>query len=542
MKVLLLWPILPDSFWSYQEMIDLQGLKTNSPPLGLMTVAALLPQNWKMRLADRNARPETEADWEWCDLVIISAMLVQKNDFCGLIEKGVRLGKKVAVGGPLPTSVPDVAKQAGAHYLILDEGENTIPQFLAALERGEETGIFRSTEKPDVTLTPLPRLDLVNLEDYLTVTIQFSRGCPFQCEFCDIIKLYGRKSRTKTPEQMLAEFEQLYQTGWRRMVFLVDDNFIGNKRNAKLFLQALIPWMQERDYPFILITEASLNLAEDEELIDLMVQAGIRSVFMGIETPDVDSLMVANKAQNTRNSLIESCHKITRAGIQIMSGFILGFDGEKPGAGQRIVKFVEETNIPIAQLGMLTALHNTDMWERLKREGRLLEDWLTTQQSVDDKILSPQKALMNFVPTRPVEEIASEFIEAFWALFEPMNFLKRTYRHYMMMDENRVCAPQKRTVSSQEFKSFLAVCWRQGVVRSTRLQFWWQLVSMALKKPKLFYEYTGVLLAGEHFFKFRHEVRQELEQQIAAIKQAKLSQDEQPGPSQRPVTVGTAVE
>ncbi|HBE32194.1 MAG TPA: B12-binding domain-containing radical SAM protein, partial [Cyanobacteria bacterium UBA11368] len=291
MKALLIWPHFPNSFWSYQETLNLAGLRSTNPPLGLITVAAMLPKDWEIRFADRNVRKETEADWEWCDIVIISAMIVQKADFRALIQKGVALGKKVAVGGPFPTSVPEYALESGAHYLILDEGECTIPMFLEALERGEERGIFRSPEKPDVTQTPIPRFDLLDLDAYLAITVQFSRGCPFQCEFCDIINLYGRKPRTKTPEQILGELEVLYKMGWHRYVFIVDDNFIGNKRNAKVFLHALIPWMQERNYPFILITEASLNLAEDDELIDLMVKAGFTMLFMGIETPDTTSLL-----------------------------------------------------------------------------------------------------------------------------------------------------------------------------------------------------------------------------------------------------------
>ena len=240
---------------------------------------------------------------------------------------------------------------------------------MEALARGEEQGIFRSTEKPDVTQTPVPRFDLLDLDAYMAVTVQFSRGCPFQCEFCDIINLFGRKPRTKTPEQMLAELEVLYEMGWYRYVFIVDDNFIGNKRNAKVFLRALIPWMEARNYPFPLITEASLNLAEDDELIELMVKAGFTIIFMGIETPDVESLAGIHKEQNTRQSLTESCHKITQAGLQIMSGFIIGFDNERAGAGKRIQQFVEDTGIPQAHLSLLHALHNTEMWNRLKQEG-----------------------------------------------------------------------------------------------------------------------------------------------------------------------------
>ncbi|ARV62717.1 B12-binding domain-containing radical SAM protein [Nostocales cyanobacterium HT-58-2] len=517
MKALLLWPIMPNSFWSYQETLDLAGLRATNPPLGLITVAAMLPADWEIRLVDRNVRLETDDDWAWCDLVMISAMIIQKQDFWELIQKGVALGKKVAVGGPFPTSVPEFALEAGAQYLILDEGECTIPLFLEALARGEEQGIFRATEKPDVTQTPIPRFDLLDLDAYLAVTVQFSRGCPFQCEFCDIINLFGRKPRTKTPEQMLAELEVLYQMGWRRLIFIVDDNFIGNKRNAKVFLRALIPWMQERNYPFILLTEASLNLAEDDELIDLMVQAGFTMVFMGIETPDVESLQVIHKEQNTRQSLMESCHKITRAGLQIMSGFILGFDGEKPGAGQRIQDFVEETGIPQAHLSLLQALHNTSMWTRLKQEGRLLDEL--------GNYFTFQKSLINFIPTRPMEEIVTEYIKAFWNLYEPLPYLKRTFHHFSMMKGKRPSS--KRPFGWHELKLFSAICWRQGFVRSTRFRFWWQILAMALQKPHLFYDYFVALGIGEHFFTFRHEVKAQLEAQLEDWKRHKQAQQEE---------------
>ena len=506
MKALLLWPIMPNSFWSYQETLDLAGLRSTNPPLGLITVAAILPSDWEIRFIDRNINLETEADWEWCDLVLISAMIIQKQDFRALIQKAIALGKKVAVGGPFPTSVPNFALEAGAHYLILDEGECTIPMFLDALARGEEKGIFRSPEKPDVTQTPIPRFDLLNLNAYLAITVQFSRGCPFQCEFCDIINLYGRKPRTKTPEQMLQEFQALYDMGWRRYVFVVDDNFIGNKRNAKVFLKALIPWMEVHDYPFILITEASLNLAEDEELIELMVKAGFTMVFMGIETPDTDSLLGIHKVQNTRQDLIASCHKITQAGLQIMSGFIMGFDNERSGAGERIEEFIEETGIPQAMFSLLQALQNTAMWNRLQQEGRLRDGLGTVHQA----------AIMNFVPLRPIDEITQEYITAFWRIYEPMPYLKRTFRHFRMMNGWR--GKTQRPITSREMRLLAAICWRQGVLRSTRFRFWWQLVAIAITKPRLLYDYLTTLGVGEHFFHYRYEVRAQLLEKLAALK------------------------
>ncbi|NJM77734.1 MAG: DUF4070 domain-containing protein [Acaryochloridaceae cyanobacterium RU_4_10] len=516
MKALLIWPFLPNSFWSYRETLHLAGLRSTNPPLGLITVAAMLPLDWEIRFADRNVRAETEQDWQWCDLVIISAMIIQKEDFSALIQKGIDLGKKVAVGGPFPTSVPEFALEAGAHYLILDEGEHTIPMFLDALASGEERGVFRSAEKPDVTQTPIPRFDLLDLSAYMAITVQFSRGCPFQCEFCDIINLYGRKPRTKTPEQMLAELEVLYQMGWHRYVFVVDDNFIGNTRNAKLFLRQLIPWMEARKYPFILLTEASLNLAEDEELMDLMVKAGFTMVFMGIETPDTDSLVGIHKLQNTRSSLLESCNKVTNAGLQIMSGFIMGFDNERPGAGQRIRAFIEETGIPQGQFSILHALQNTALWTRLQQEGRLWDGGMGTFH---------QGAIMNFIPTRPVEEITDEYIDTFWHIYEPMPYLRRTFHHFMKMKGWR--GTTNRPITWTEIRLFLGICWRQGVLRPTRFLFWTYLAAIALRKPRLLFDYFVTLGAGEHFFNYRYEVRDQLHAQLAALKaeQTKATQD-----------------
>ena len=347
-------------------------------------------------------------------------MLVQKEDFQALIRKAFQMGKSVAVGGPYPTSVPQDALEVGAHFLILDEGELTVPLFLEALHQGETQGIFRSIEKPDVTQSPLPRFDLLQQDAYLMMAIQFSRGCPSNCEFCDIISLYGRKSRTEEPSQALTELQALYDSGWRGSLFIVDDNFIGNQCNVKRFLRELILWMVQHHYPFSFITEASVNLAEDDELLQLMSEAGFYAVFLGIETPDQDSLQVTRKLQNTRHPLVEACQKINKAGMLIYAGFILGFDGEQSGAGDRIQAFVEQTSIPQPMLGILQALPNAALWERLKKEQRLMEG--------NSYPTGNQNTLMNFIPTRPVSELAREYVEGFWQMYEPQKYLRRCLR------------------------------------------------------------------------------------------------------------------
>jgi radical SAM superfamily enzyme YgiQ (UPF0313 family) len=509
MKALLLYPQFPQSFWSYDRYLQMAGLKALLPPLGIITVASMLPEDWEIRFADRNVESEAEADWEWCDLVIVSAMLAQRADFLSLIRKGVKLDKKVAVGGPYPTSIPKDALDAGAQYLVLDEGEMTIPMFLEAIAQGEPQGVFRSAEKPDVTSTPMPRFDLLKQKAYLTMSIQFSRGCPFNCEFCDIITLYGRKPRTKTPAQTLGELQRLYDLGWRGPLFIVDDNFIGNQRNVKLFLRELIPWMEERNYPFVLITEASINLADDPEMLDLMRRSGFFAVFLGIETPDEDSLKVTRKLQNTRSPMIEACQKINEAGLLIYAGFIIGFDGERKGAGDRIQTFVDATRIHQPMLGILQAPPNTALWDRLEREERL------EYTNFDDRHSGDQNSLMNFIPTRPKTEIAEEYIDAMWTMFDPQKYLKRCMDQCLNIADPSFKRQWSNFTLKQELLLFARVAWHQGIRRAeTRVQFWRQLFTMLIRKPKLFDLYISMCAEGEHFFEYRVLAKERIGEQL----------------------------
>ncbi|BAU15595.1 cobalamin B12-binding protein [Leptolyngbya sp. NIES-3755] len=509
MKVLLLYPKFPKTFWSYDRFMQMAGLKAFIPPLGILTVAALLPSHWEIRFCDRNVKLETDDDWNWCDCVILSAMLAQKSDFHNLIQKAVQQGKKVAVGGPYPTSMPEEAIASGAHYLVLDEGELTVPQWIASITTGAEQGIFRSSEKPDVTTSPIPRFDLLDLDAYLMMSIQFSRGCPFNCEFCDIITLYGRKPRTKEPQQAIAELQVLYDLGWRGSVFIVDDNFIGNQRNVKRFLHELIGWMESHHYPFTFVTEASVNLADDPELLDLMVQAGFYGVFLGIETPDQDSLQTTRKYQNTRSPLVRACQTIAQAGLLIYAGFILGFDGERSGAGDRIRAFVEETHIPQPMLGILQAIPNTALWERLKRENRL-------RRSEGDMFeVGDQNTLMNFYPTRSLDEIAIEYVKALWILYEPSNYLKRCFQHCLDLVPNPRLRQNVHFPLHKGLRLMMQVIWLQGIRRKdTRAQFWQQLWEMMLRRPRSLNLYFGLCAAGEHFTEYRSLARARITQQI----------------------------
>jgi radical SAM superfamily enzyme YgiQ (UPF0313 family) len=469
-------------------------------------VAAILPQEWEFKLVDRNIRPATEDEWAWADVVIFSAMIVQKQDLLDQVREAKRRGKLVALGGPYPTSTPQEVQEAGADFLILDEGEITLPMFVTAIESGEKSGIFRATEKPDVTSTPIPRFDLLDFSAYDMMSVQFSRGCPFQCEFCDIIVLYGRKPRTKTPEQLLAELDCLYRLGWRRGIFMVDDNFIGNKRNVKLLLKELKVWMVEHEYPFRFDTEASVDLAQDPELMELMVESGFAAVFLGIETPDEDSLQLTKKFQNTRSSLAESVQTIIKTGLRPMAGFIIGFDGEQKGAGDRIVRFAEQAAIPSTTFAMLQALPNTALWHRLQKEGRLRENQ-------DGNI--NQTTLMNFIPTRPLEDIAKEYVDAFCALYDPIKYLDRTYRCFLIMGSPKWKAPFKMP-DWVIVKALLIVIWRQGIKRETRWKFWHHLFSIIKHNPQVAEHYLATCAHNEHFLEYRQIVRDQIESQLAA--------------------------
>ncbi len=501
MRALLLYPLFPKSFWSFEKTLALVDCKALMPPLGLITVAAILPQSWEFKLVDHNIQEITESDWDWAELVIISGMIVQKSDMLTQILAAKSRNKLVAVGGPYATTSPQEVE--AADFLILDEGEITLPMFIAAVERGDRSGVFRSAEKPAVTETPIPRYDLLDLTAYDNMSVQFSRGCPFQCEFCDIIVLYGRKPRTKNPEQLLAELECIYDLGWRGAVFMVDDNFIGNKRNVKLLLQELKVWMKEKEYPFGLTTEASVDLAQDDELMKLMVECNFKKVFLGIETPDQDSLALTSKFQNTRDPLTESINKITTAGMQVMAGFIIGFDGEKPQAGDRIVQFVEQTNIPLAMFSMLQALPSTALWDRLEKEGRLLNGSANINQTT----------LMNFVPTRNIEDIATEYVNAFWKLYDPAAYLERVFRYYMMLGS--VQNAKSLRPSWKSVRALSLILWKQGMVAQTRLLFWKNLIQVLLKKPRQLEIYLTLCAYLEHFTEYRFIVKEQINTQLA---------------------------
>ena len=379
-NALLIYPEHPPTYWGADHALEMSGVKAAHPPLGLLTIAALFPASYELRVVDMNVAALHDADLEWADLVFTSTMITQHVSLRAVVERCNRAGVPVVAGGPHPTTFHE--EIGGVDHFVLDEVEESFAQFLRDLEAGTAKRMYRETRKPDVTRTPIPRFDLIDIKNYAMMSVQFSRGCPFECEFCDIIKLYGRVPRTKSPEQVVKELDSLYSLGWRGRVFLVDDNFIGNKRDALRLLPAIAEWQRARGYPFTLITEASANLALMDAMMDAMVDAGFDTVFVGIETPSSDALLKTKKQQNTdktqENFLQHAVRKMQRRGMQVQGGFILGLDSDHEGVFDAQIEFIQETGIPVAPIYLLTALKGTDMYARMKAEGRLLEAPLGT--------------------------------------------------------------------------------------------------------------------------------------------------------------------
>ncbi len=371
MNSLLIYPEFPETFWSFKHALKFLGKRAAQPPLGLMTVAALLPGAWKKRLVDTNVERLRDRDLKWADVVFVSGMHIQSESLLAIVERCRERGLRTVVGGPIASSVP--AAELKADHVVIGEAESLIADLARELEEGTAHRVYQAAERPEMTASPLPDLSLIKMKRYSTMTVQYSRGCPFNCEFCDIIEIYGRRPRTKAVAQVLAELDQLRAAGWRESVFVVDDNFIGNKARAKELLRALAEWRSQVAVGFDFITEASLNLADDTELMQLMKDAGFKSVFLGIETPDESGLIASNKLQNTRRSLLESVATIQSYGIEVMGGFILGFDTDKEDIFDRMVDFIQKSGIPIAMVGLLQAMPGTQLFRRLRREGRIVD-------------------------------------------------------------------------------------------------------------------------------------------------------------------------
>ena len=423
-NVLMIYPrFSAGSFWNNSVTAELFGARYPTIPLGLITLAAMLPREWTVRLVNRTTEILTEADLDWADLVMTGGMLFQQADSLRLIALAHAHNKPIAVGGPDATSSPHM--YAAADFRVLGEAEGIIDKFIAAWEAGARTGVFQAPKfQTDVSKSPIPRFDLLRFEDYLFMGVQFSRGCPFTCEFCDIIELYGRKPRTKTTPQMLAELDTLYALGYRGHVDFVDDNLIGNKKAVRAFLPHLKVWQQEHNFPFEFSTEASINLADDHELLALMRECGFFSVFVGIESPDPDALIAMKKKQNTRRGLVESVRKIYDAGLFVTAGFILGFDSETGSVAQPMADFIEQAAIPVAMVGLLYALPNTQLTRRLTSERRLFEGYYFHPEGTGDQCIRG----LNYETVRPRREILDDYRQILSRIYDPFVFCARVER------------------------------------------------------------------------------------------------------------------
>jgi len=521
LRALLVFPKLNLGYFDMEFVCELKECKSLTPPLGLLTTAALLPQEWQLRLVDENVEPLTEAHWDWADVVLFSALLIQRGRLIELLGEAKARGKTAVVGGPYPTLVPETMLAEGADIVVLGELENLVAPLLAALEAGHTGVVLEAKEKPDLTTSPIPRFDLLRLQEYGTLAIQTSRGCPFDCEFCDVVRIFGRKPRHKTPEQVVAELETLYRLGWRGDIFVSDDNFIGTRSFARDLLKLMIPWHQSRGAPFDFTTQVSVDLGQDRELIDLMTQANFSRVLIGVESPDEEVLKFIHKHQNVRYPLVESLNNITANGLSIIGTFILGFDKETSGAGERIAALVEATNLPYLLLFLLAPFPHTRLWERLKREGRLHTDFLT-ENLHDDKPFFGQLA---FQPTRPETEILSEYLELWERLYDRSNFLSRALRYYLAMRPTRRAlaqaqgkaaspSPAKKSPSFQErfqgFKNFLKISWAYCQKPACRRQYFRQLLHLKRHNPSRLVPYLTTCALAEDMISLREVVSQHL--------------------------------
>jgi radical SAM superfamily enzyme YgiQ (UPF0313 family) len=457
MRVLLVNPEFPDTYWSFRHALSFEGKRSAYPPLGLLTVAAMLPRSWERRLIDMEVRRLDDADIEWADMIFVTGMLIQKDAVARVVDRCKALRKRVAVGGPYVSTSTEHLPQAD--HIFIGEAETTLPQFLDDLERGEAKATYQASERPPLSLTPIPEFELAELSRYAAMSIQYSRGCPFSCEFCDIIEIYGRVPRTKSNQQMIAELEKLKSLGWRGTLFVVDDNFIGNKRNVKKLLPELVAWQEENKFPFSLLTEASVNLADDDALLEMMRAAAFRRVFLGIETPVEESLKEAQKSQN-RGNLLESVKKIQSYGIEVMAGFIVGFDNDPEDVFERQIDFIRESAIPLAMVGLLTALPDTQLWRRLKKEGRLLIESTGNNTS----------SSLNFIPRMDSKLLVEGYRSILRTIYSSGEYYQRALETLRRVSGT---PPEPNHYSLRtSIMSLGRIVVRLGVLDRERLEFW----------------------------------------------------------------------
>lgn len=487
LNILLVYPQYPDTFWSFRHALKIVSKKAAFPPLGLLTVAAMLPKEWHLKLVDMNIASLTDSSLKWADYVFISAMVVQRESAEDVIKRCNELHTKVVAGGPLFTTGYD--EFTGIDHFVLDEAEITLPEFIEDIEHGQPRHMYTSKERPDISLTPIPRWSLIDMKKYSSMSMQYSRGCPFNCEFCDIIILNGHQPRTKRVPQVLAEMEAIYNSGWRGALFIVDDNFIGNKRKLKSeTLPAMIEWMKERDYPFLLSTEVSINLSDDDTLMELMIEAGFNRVFIGIETPNEDSLVECHKSQNTNRDLVSAVRKIQNIGMEVQGGFIVGFDNDPVSIFKRQIEFIQNSGIVTAMVGLLNAPRGTQLYQRLKGENRLVKE-----MSGDNTDFS-----LNFIPKMNHETLINGYNTILHTIYSPKQYYDRArtfLKHYRPSNKRKV------RINTEDISALIKTTWILGIKEKGRKYYWKFVMSTLFKTPKLFPISISLAVYGYHFRK-----------------------------------------
>jgi radical SAM superfamily enzyme YgiQ (UPF0313 family) len=484
MNILLVYPEYPPTYWSFRFAVAFQRRKAAYPPLGLMTIYPMLPKEWNKRIVDLNTTTLKESDLRWADLVMISAMIVQKDSAQETIQRARALGKTIVAGGPLWAI--ESSHTDPVDHVIIGESEHLLPQFIADWESGTAKPVYKSDHLPDLSSTPVPDFGSIRLKNYSSMLLQFSRGCPFNCEFCDIIEIYGRKARTKSNDQFVTEIDTLYSKGWRGSVFIVDDNFIGNKTAIRKLLPALIDWQKKHKYPFNFFTEASVNLARETDMIEGLVEAGFRKVFLGIETPVQESLKLTQKMQNTTMDLVESVRKMQKAGLEVLSGFIVGFDSDPPDVFNRVIEFIRHSAIPVSMVGILSALPGTQLTRRLLKEGRLL-----TESNGNNTLLD-----LNFVPTMDPTKLVEGYKRIVTTIYESKHYYQRVL-DFLSHYKPRI----RQKLTADDALAFFTSIVKLGIQSQDRTQYWKFLYQAYRTNRQAFSEAVTLAIMGYHFQK-----------------------------------------
>lgn len=493
MKILMVYPDYPATFWSYKYALNFVSKKSSYPPLGLLTVSSLLPGHFRKKLVDMNVHKLTDNDLDWADMIFISAMDIQKERTREVIERCRDKGKMTVGGGPLftiqPEAFPDI------DHLVLDEGEVTVPRFLEDLSRGTLKRVYSSKKRPDIRKTPVPDWSLINFKNYATILVQYSRGCPFKCEFCDVAILNGRTPRTKSSLQVLNELDSVYNLGYRGAIFFVDDNFIGNKKAVKEMLASLIEWQEKRDYPFTFLTEASVNLAEDQQLLEMMSLANFNKVFLGLETPSKESLTESGKLQNVNCDVEQAVRTIQHHGMEVMGGFILGFDSDiRPSVFNNLVQFIQNLGVVTAMVGLLNAIPQTPLWKRLAQEGRLLGDMSGSNTD----------ATINFIPKMDRDKLINGYRNVLANIYSPRQYYQRV--DIFLNNYN----PRARTrIRFREIRALCKSIFKIGIFSRCCFHYWRLLIKTLLKKPRAFPVAVEMAIIGHHFRKLAKEVNRD---------------------------------